>query len=87
MYHKGDKDWHSTVLWAGLDSILEIDYEGYVKGNIDYVNKYRKTPGYDLFEEWKKQKFVKESVFPQYRDVFDLLEKMLTIDWKERPMA
>jgi serine/threonine protein kinase len=84
-YKKGEELFHATAMWSGLDPLLEIDDRHIIQG--EYIREYRHVNGYDFFKTFKRDGLVPEDKVDSYAQVFDLLDQMLTIDYKYRPMA
>jgi serine/threonine protein kinase len=68
-----------------MDAIANLDYRGKISST--YKKKYADVQPTDLFEDFKELSKVHPGWFHEYREAFDLLELMLTIDYKKRPMA
>ena len=83
-YH-GEKDYHSAVLVFGIDAVVALDYRG--KMSSTYKKKYADVEPTDLFQDFKDLSKVPPGWWDEYREAFDLLELMLTLDYKKRPMA
>jgi casein kinase II subunit alpha len=80
-----EPQWHSTVLVRGIQPFKEIDLRKKMKK--EYRDRWRYVVPMDLFEDFKDQKLVDSSLFPEYEEAFNLMEQMLTINYEERPMV
>jgi len=72
-------------MWSGLESLIEIDYNHEIQG--EYIREWRHVSGFDFYTHFKSQEYVSKKQEASYGPVFDLLNQMLTLDYKYRPMA
>ena len=69
----------------GIQPFKEIDLRKKMKK--DYRDRWRYVVPFDLFEDFKDQKLVDPSLFPEYEEAFNLMEQMLTLNYEKRPMV
>ena len=81
-YDSGDEIWHSTVKITGLEALLDIDYKHTIKGM--YIKRWRHLKKVDLYEDFKSNY---PEDYPLFKEAFEMLDLMLTVDYRERPNA
>jgi len=84
-FMKEEEAWHCTTLKRGVKALKAIDKLDAIDD--DYVVENKHIEAVPIFDEWKEMALVDKSEFPKYEEAFDLLEKLLALDYTERPMA
>jgi len=82
---KGKIEWQQIAQSHGLQELVEIDHTKQISP--EAIEKYRKFSPTPLQTHYEHHHELTEFDDHQYAEAFELLEDLLKIDYKKRPMA